>query len=49
MRAGYWSGTSAQEVVARLPRGTRLGPVDGLWAKIQLGEEKAYVHKGFPR
>jgi len=47
VRAGTLSGTSAKEVMARLPRATRLGPVSGLWAKLELNGEKQWVHKRF--
>lgn len=47
IRSGSWSGTSAQEVLARLPRNTPLGPVSGLWAKVVLNGERMWVHKRF--
>lgn len=36
-------------VVARLPRHTVLGPVSGLWMKVQLGNERIWVHPRFKR
>jgi hypothetical protein len=47
VRAGAMSGTSAKEVMARLPRGTRLGPASGMWAKISVNGEQQWVHKRF--
>jgi hypothetical protein len=34
-------------VVGSLPRQTPLGPVSGLWGKVQLGPEQVWVHKRF--
>ena len=36
-----------QEVLATLPRRTKLGPVSGRWAKIQLMGDTFWVHKRF--
>jgi hypothetical protein len=47
VRAGAWSGTSAKEVLARLPRSTRIGPLSGLWAKAEINGEKQWIHKRF--
>jgi hypothetical protein len=47
VKAGALSGTSAKEVIGRLPRATRIGPLSGIWAKAQLGTEKVYIHKRF--
>jgi hypothetical protein len=41
------SGTSPTEVLKRLPRGTTIGDVKGVYAKVQLDGEKLYVHKRF--
>jgi hypothetical protein len=41
------TGTSAKEVLARLPRSTRIGPLSGLWARIELNGERQWVHKRF--
>jgi hypothetical protein len=38
-----------QEVIATLPRQTRLGPVSGLWAKIELLGERLWVNKRFQK
>jgi hypothetical protein len=47
VKAGAWTGTSAKEVIARLPRGTRLGPLSGLWAKAVINGEQQWIHKRF--
>jgi hypothetical protein len=36
-----------REVIATLPRATQLGPVSGRWAKIQLMDERHWVHQRF--
>jgi hypothetical protein len=36
-----------KEVIARLPRQQQLGPVSGLWAKIDIGGERHWVNKRF--
>ena len=46
LKAGFM-GTSPTEVLQRLPRTTQIGPVSGLWAKVNLGGEKMYIHKRF--
>jgi hypothetical protein len=47
LKAGSFAGTTAKEVLQRLPRTTQIGPVSGLWAKVHLGGEKMYIHKRF--
>lgn len=47
MSAGWWTGTNPKGVLARLARGTRLGPLSGLWGKTTLGAETVHVHKRF--
>lgn len=47
VRAGAFTGTSAKEVLARLPRGTRIGPLSGLWAKTEVNGERQWIHKRF--
>ncbi len=47
VKAGAWTGTSAQEVLARLPRSTRFGSLSGLWASVELNGEKQWIHKRF--
>jgi hypothetical protein len=42
-----FGGTKPQQVLARLPRGTQIGPVKGVWAKTQVNGEKLYVHRRF--
>lgn len=47
-RAGGWIVvTSPKEVVARLPRSTRIGPLSGLWAKTEIGDERLWIHLRF--
>jgi hypothetical protein len=33
--------------VRRLPRNTRIGPVSGVWSRVNIGEDKAWVHLQF--
>jgi len=47
IKSSVWTGTSAKEVLGRLPRSTRIGPLSGIWAKTQIGPDKMYVHKRF--
>ena len=47
VRAGALTGTSAKEVLVRLPRATRIGPLSGLWAKAEVNGEKQWIHKRF--
>ncbi len=47
VKAGTFTGTSAKEVLARLPRDTRVGPLSGLWAKAEINGEKQWIHKRF--
>ena len=43
-----WSGGARpQEMVGRMPRHTRLGPVTGRWAEVDLLGERHWVHKRF--
>lgn len=36
-----------KRVVARLPDGTRVGPLSGTYAKVALGGERLWIHKKF--
>ena len=36
-----------KELLGRLPRNTRIGPVRGLWAKVQLNGKLIYIHRRF--
>jgi hypothetical protein len=36
-------------VLARLPLGTGIGPLSGIWARIELGGERLWVHKKWHR
>jgi hypothetical protein len=43
-----WSGgAKPQEIVGRMPRHTRLGPVSGRWAEVDLLGERHWVHRRF--
>ncbi len=43
-----WSGgAKPREMVGRLPRHTRLGPVSGRWAEVNLLGERYWVHQRF--
>ncbi len=37
----------AKELLNRLPHKTPIGPVDGLWSKIELGGEEMWIHRRF--
>ncbi len=41
------NGTSPTKVLARLPRKSQIGPVKGLWARINLDGTKLWVGKGW--
>jgi hypothetical protein len=47
LRSGAFTGASPKELVARLPRDQQLGPVKGMWGKIQLDGTRHWVHKRF--
>ena len=47
LRQSKWSATP-EEVLARLPRGTRIGPVGGLWAKSVVNGEQLWIHRRIP-
>lgn len=43
-----WSGgAKPRDLVGRMPRHTRLGPVSGRWAEVDLLGERHWVHKRF--
>lgn len=46
-RSGRFTTTKVVEVLANLPRQTRIGPPSGLWWKCQSLGGKLYVHKRF--
>jgi len=42
-----WSGgAKPRELAGRMPRHTRLGPVSGRWAEVDLLGERHWVHSG---
>lgn len=48
LESSKWSGGARpQEVVGRMPRHTRLGPVSGRWAEVDLLGERHWVHRRF--
>lgn len=48
LRATRFRVAAPKELVARLPRQTRLGPVNGkLWAKLDLAGQRVWVHRRF--
>lgn len=46
-RSGRLRMTSVNEVLRELPRGTRIGPPEGLWWRCETLGEKLYVHRRF--
>jgi hypothetical protein len=46
-KASPLATTKAKELLGSFPRETRLGPVSGLWGKIELGGTRYYVHRRF--
>ena len=43
-----WSGgAKPRELVGRMPRHTRLGPVSGRWTQVDLLGERHWVHRRF--
>jgi hypothetical protein len=43
-----WSGgAKPREMVGRMPRHSRLGPVSGRWAEVDLRGERHWVHQRF--
>lgn len=39
--------TKPKALIASFPRDTSLGPVSGMWGKIELGGTRYYVHRRF--
>ena len=44
-KASALATTKPKELLGSFPRETRLGPVSGLWGKIELGGTRYYVHR----
>ncbi|GIF51000.1 hypothetical protein DFJ67_6481 [Asanoa ferruginea] len=42
-----FNGTAPNEVLRRLPRQTAIGPAKGIWARINVGDEKTWSHARF--
>jgi hypothetical protein len=36
-----------KEILGRIPRNTKIGPVSGIWAKTELNGEKLWIHRRF--
>lgn len=47
LKASAMSATKPKEVLGTFPRETKLGPVSGIYAKINLGGTQYYVHRRF--
>ena len=47
LESSAWKPAAPKQVVARLPRETRFGTLNGVWAKIDLAGDRYYVHKRF--
>jgi hypothetical protein len=48
-KASALGTTKPKEVLATFPRDTRLGPVSGIWGKLELGGTRYYVHKRYQK
>jgi hypothetical protein len=46
-KSGRFTMTSIKEVLRELPRGTRIGPPNGLWWRSETLGERLYVHRRF--
>jgi hypothetical protein len=44
---GRFSFKKAQSVLFEIPRSTRLGPAHGMWMKLEIGDQKLFVHRRF--
>ncbi|MDX3850546.1 hypothetical protein [Streptomyces sp. AK02-01A] len=42
---GRFGAVKPNSVVARLPKGTRIGELSGTWAKTEIAGEKLWIHK----
>jgi hypothetical protein len=46
-RASPLATMKAKRLLGSFPRETRLGPVSGLWGKVEIGGTRYYVHRRF--
>jgi hypothetical protein len=49
LHASAWTGTTPKNLVARLPRQQRIGPLSGVWGKTEIGGERMWIHKRFQK
>ena len=50
LRAGRLMGTRPLELLGRLPRATRIGPLSGqVWMKTNLNGENVWIHRRFKK
>jgi hypothetical protein len=47
IRASFWKASSLKHIESALPRATRLGPLSGLWGKLELDGRRYWCHKRF--
>jgi hypothetical protein len=47
LKASPLRTTAPKEIIASFPRETTLGPVSGLWGKVNLGGTTYWVHRRF--
>jgi hypothetical protein len=49
LTAGRMSGTNPKEIEAEVPRQTKLGPMSGVWSKVDLAGKTRFVHRRFKK
>ena len=47
VRASFWRQANPKHIEGRFPRNMRLGPVSGLWGKMEIDGRRFWVHKRF--
>lgn len=47
IRASKWLPSKPKELEARLPRGTRIGPLSGIWGQSESLGQRVWIHKRF--
>lgn len=48
-RAGRLSPTRPKELLTELPRQTMIGPVSGMWTKVQVAGESMWISRAFKK